>query len=223
MRKYATNASSELRLAYGQELIIGLRIMDETAPLADALEEVQATLETRLDERLGADATLTRARVALRFADYTLDRMIRGVRRHTELLDGGRVGPLTQATFPDGLVAETVPTGERQERRARALCARVRELGVANADALRTQALEPLAAAVETFAKSRANYDAALEDVETRFARERLARDAHRLQVERTMGHVRALFPDDPTIRELFFPDVSRSSRAKDEPTGDEA
>ena len=52
MRKYATNASSELRLAYGQELIIGLRVIDDTAPLADALQEVQETLETRLDERL---------------------------------------------------------------------------------------------------------------------------------------------------------------------------
>jgi hypothetical protein len=223
MRKYATNASSELRLAYGQELIIGLRVIDDTAPLADALQEVQETLETRLDERLAADATLTRARVALRFADYTLDRMIRGVRRHAELLDGGRVGPLTTAVFPDGLVAETVPTGERQERRARALLARVHELGTANAETLRAQMLEPLAAAVETFAKSRASYDAAFEDVETRFARERLARDAHRLQVERTMAHVRALFPDDPSMRELFFPDVSRSSRAKDEPPVEEA
>lgn len=221
MRKYPEQAGSEIRIAYGRELILGLETHAETKPLADAMRVAQDALLARYTERVADEETLTRARVTLRFADHALDRAVRVLRRQAELLDGGRVGPLTLAVFPDGLVAETAPTGEHQERRARALVARVRELTVAHADALRAQALDALVIALDAFSTARAAYDTANASVSSRFAKERLARDAHRIQLQRTIGEMTTLFPDDRAMRDLFFPDVRTPGPRAPEPEDD--
>lgn len=216
MRKYGIRAASAVRLAYGEELVMGLEQREETRSVAEAMRAVQDALALRASEREAADKALARARVALRFADYELDQAIRTLRRHAEVADGGRVGALSQAVFPDGVVAETVPTGARQLRRARALVARVQELGSKGAEALRAQGGLAIADAVEGFAKAQASYEAASEAVSTAFAREQRARDEHRTQVERVIGHMRAIYPGDPALCDVFFPEV-RTASARDE------
>lgn len=208
MRNYRRDLASEGRIDYGRELTLALEQVDATRPLAAAMGAAQAELEEAAMVRADAEVGLARERVKLRFAEHALEGAIRTLHRRAGVADGGRQGPIVDALFPDGLVAETVPVGERQEKRAIALLGRLERL--TGGDALRAEAMGELATAVRGFTGARAAFEQARATHAARFAAEVQVRDAHRLQVERVFGQLRTLYPDDAPRRALFVPTAPR-------------
>ncbi len=219
MRKYSKRSSSEIRIAYGIELIAGLETFDATKELAQTLRPVNDELKALRDARSQKEHERATRRAALRAAEYHLDQGVRSFARAVEIADGGRRGSTYQAVFPGGMAPLIAPEGRRQVEPAAKFLERLRALKTPSLEATRAEWLPRLEAALQSFQDAVRAYDVVASELAQLFAQELLVRDEHELAVERLIGHVRAQFPRDSALREVIFPFVGarRSGEVEDE------
>lgn len=208
MRKYRASAASPIRVDYGVELIAGLLLFTETSGYAPSFESLNEELDASYTSRQAKRKPLVKARVALRFANYEVDQLIRSAARAAEIADGGRRGPIFQATFPEGVGPVVAPDGARQIPPTAALVDRITRSRVASIDPYRAEWLPKLQAGLAKLQAAAAAYDAARKDYLAAFADELALRQDHLLAVDRLIGLVRAAFPHDRARQDLVFPAV---------------
>jgi hypothetical protein len=219
MRKYRTDAATPLRLDYGVELAAGLTLFPETAPFAAPFIALNTELETAYEDRLHKRKPLAIARVALRHENYRTDQLLRSAARAAEIADGGRRGPIFEATFPDGLRPVVTPEGARQIAPTRDLIDRLGKSRVAGIDAYRKEWLPKLATALASLEKAAALLDAATRAHRDAFTTELALRDQHLVAVDALMGQVKAVFPRDKDRQDLVFPIVEEGNASAPEPS----
>lgn len=222
MKKYRVDASSAVRHEYGVDLIAGLRMFPETAPLADAFEPQNVELHEADERRRAARVPMLVARAQLRVANHLTDAAVRSLARAAEIADGGRRGPLHSALFPNGLAEIVAPVGARQVAAVEALAKRLANSRTAGIDPLRAEWAPKLDASLATLRTATAAYDSARAVVADAFAKEIALRDAHFVALDSVIGHVRATFPNDRTKQDAIFPQTDYGHASADAATDDE-
>ncbi len=219
VRKYSKKASSDVRVAYGVELIAGLETFDSSRELAKSLLPINDELKKLRDDRAKKEHERAVQRARLRSSEYKLDQAVRSFARAVEIADGGRKGSTYAAVFPDGVTPLIAPQGRGQVAPAEKFLERVRTLKNATLESVRAEWLPKIESAATEFNAAIGAYDAAARELSQIFARELVVRDEHELSVERIMGHVKALFPRDPGLRDVIFPFIGsrRSGDAEDD------
>jgi hypothetical protein len=189
------------------------------APLSEKLgasTQALALAQTGYDM---AKQKLIAARVEVQYADYTSDRHVRTLQRIVELADGVKKGRLATAIFPEGVTPIIRSAGATQVSEMRALEGRLEAIG---------SQWESAASERAKLASERQRYEAALavrraadEAVEDMRAR----RDAAKVQFLDTYAQVtaqvKAAFPRDHAMQDLFFDDLSNRGPAESDSCSD--
>lgn len=212
MRNYRSSAGSQVRIDYGIALVRGLSNFDETREQGTAFKVLNDELDAAYTSRIALRRPWLAARQDVRFGDYNADVAIRSFQRVTEVADGGRRGPLSQALLPDGVSPVVAPSGAGQLPALVSLIDRVTNSRAAGVDAVRDAELPKLTAARTQLEAAVAAYKSARDAYNAAFSAERAIRDEHRLAVDALMGTVRSRFPGDKQRQDVIFPDVAVSS-----------
>lgn len=206
MRNYRTKVGTESRLDYGLELVEGLKLFPETAPLATDFEQLHTELEQAHEARRGLRKPLVKARVKLRLANFTTDQVIRACAKAAELADGGRRGPIFDIVFPSGLSPVIAPMGARQIKPTEQLRDRLDKAKHPGVVTFAQEWKPKIEAALTQLTTAAATHLAARKAHDSAFQTEVALRDEHRRSIDRLMGLVRAAFPGDRTRQDLVFP-----------------
>lgn len=160
------------------------------------------------------------ARVDVKYADYAADNGVRMAKRGAEMADGKPSGPIASALMPGGVTPIIKPVGATQVNEMRDLEGRYDTLagsfGEAHAEkakitALRTtyeEALEARRAAGQKASDLRAKRNFIKEDFLTVYAE--------------IGARVRAEFPRDRAMQDLFFDEVRTDAADAADDTADE-
>lgn len=198
-------------------------------PENPVLVELSATLTGATAALSTAQSTYTQAvvalippRVAVKYADYVSDKVVRAAQRAAETADGEKNGKVAAAAFPDGVTPIVRPIGQAQCTQMRALEGRLEAAvsiwsgAVAEKSKVTDERVKYEAAlaarrtAMETAADLRAKRDAAKEDFLDIYAA--------------TGGRVKEQFPRNRAMQDLFFDRVADAVVVDDESdAGDEA
>ncbi|MDC3952632.1 hypothetical protein KEG38_02190 [Polyangium jinanense] len=211
MRKYRSNASSTVRYEYGVELAAGLSSFPEMASAAADIQTINEALAVQHDKRHALHVPVIRTRAALRFGEYSVERVIRLALRAAEMEDGGRRGRICASVFPKGSRPILAPVGKRQVKPLRELVERLANSKVVGIDAYRAAWLPKLQAALASFEAAVAAHLSALTAHDEAFKLEVALREAHHDTVDRIMGQVRAAFPRDRVTQDVIFPAVEEA------------
>ncbi len=189
--------------------------------LADKMLTSQQALADKQTAYLQAVHSIIFARVDVKYADFTADNGVRMAQRAAELADGKVGGSIAGRLYPGGVTPIIKPVGATQVNEMRDLEGRY--------DAV--IALWPEAAAEkQKLVTLRTSYEEALES--RRAAKQRASdlRAARNLAKEDFLtvyaeiaARVRAEFPRDRKMQDLFFDDVSADVDDAGEDTSDEA
>lgn len=212
MRNYPSYSSSEVRIGYGIALIRGLQNFAETRSLAKQLQKHNDELADAFQRREQLHRPWLEARQDVRFCDYNADEALRVFKAKLGVADGGRRGALSQAIFPDGVMAVVGPSGAAQLPVLTALIERVKNARQSGIDPVRDEELPKLEAAEDALKKAVAAYQVARDAYHAAFAKEQALRDEHRLAVTAIMGTVQSLFPADKRRQDVIFPEPSVAS-----------
>ncbi|MDI3286437.1 hypothetical protein [Polyangium sp. 15x6] len=212
MRKYRSNASSTVRYEYGVELAAGLSSFPELTSAAADIQSVNEALAAQHDKRRALHVPVIRTRAALRFGEYSVERVIRLSLRAAEMEDGGRRGRICASVFPKGSRPILAPVGKRQLKPLRELVERLENSKVAGIDAYRGAWLPKLQAALASFEAAVAAHLSALTAHDEAFKLEVALREAHHDAVDRIMGQVRAAFPRDRVTQDVIFPALEEAA-----------
>ncbi|MDI1447418.1 hypothetical protein [Polyangium sp. 6x1] len=214
MRKYRSNASSTVRFEYGVELAAGLSSFPEMAAAAADIQTVNDALAAQHDKRRVLHVSVVRTRAALRFGEYSVERIIRLALRAAEMEDGGRRGRICASVFPKGSKPVLAPVGKRQVKPLRELVERLENSKASGIEAYRGAWLPKLKAALVSFEAAVAVHLAALSAHDEAFKLEVALREAHHDTVDRIMGQVRAAFPRDRVTQDVIFPALAEADAA---------
>jgi hypothetical protein len=167
-----------------------------------------------------------KARVALRFANFTTDQAIRSCARAAEIADGGRRGPIFNALFPKGVGPVVAPMGARQIKPTEQLVDRMSKSKHTAVIPFAAEWIPKLQAPLATLTAAAAAHKSARATHDDAFREEVSLRDEHRRSVDRLMGETRAAFPGDRSRQDLVFPAVDEGSTPAnqddaDAPAGD--
>jgi hypothetical protein len=189
--------------------------------LAATLEAATAALASAQNDYVAAVMALIARRVAVRFADFASDRVVRSVQRQAENADDKKNGKIASALFPNGVTPIVRPVGQTQVNEMRSLEGRLDAAEGSWPDALTHKAkvtaerekyeatLDERKAAMATVADLRAKRDAAKEDFLDIYAA--------------TAGRVKAEFPRDRDMQDLFFDKIASAAVDDEEEDDDEA
>ncbi|TKC99656.1 hypothetical protein [Polyangium fumosum] len=219
MRKYRSNVSSAVRLAYGIELAAGLSQFPETTAAANEIRAINDALGAQEDKRHALHVPVIETRAALRFAKLSAERVIRTSLRAAEIADGGRRGRICACLFPKGLRPVVLPMGKRQVKPLKELVERLHNAHVAGIDAYRAVWAPKLDAALATLEATVDAHGTALAAHDEAFQVELALRDAHHDVVDKVIGIVRAAFPRDRDLQDVLFPIVEVSRRRENAST----
>ena len=211
MRSYRSNAASDIRIEYGIELVEGLALFPELSSAASEINTINGALSARYESRRALRIPVLRTRAALRFAEYSVERVVRSALRAAEIEDGGRRARICASIFPKGSNPILKPVGKRQVKPLKDLVERLEKSQVAGIDAYRAAWLPKLKDALVSFEVAVATHLAALAAYDDVFKAELALRDAHHDTVDRSMGQVRAAFPRDRALLDVLFPPVDES------------
>jgi hypothetical protein len=212
MQNYRPSASTESRLDYGLELVAGLQLFPETQDLAPGFDQLNTELSQAHDARRAHRAPLVKARVAVRFANFTTDQAIRSCAKAAEIADGGRRGPIFDALFPKGVGPVVAPMGVRQIKPTEDLIDRLAKSKHSAVIPFAAEWTPKLEAALATLTAAAAALEAARATHDDAFRDEVGLRDEHRRRVDRLMGETRAAFPGDRVRQNLVFPVLEEAS-----------
>ncbi|TKD12804.1 hypothetical protein [Polyangium fumosum] len=206
MRKYRSNASSTVRFEYGVELAAGLACFPEMASATADIQAANDSLAAQHDKRRDLHVPVVQTRAALRFGEYSVERIVRLALRAAEMEDGGRRGRICASVYPKGLKPILTPVGKSQIKPVRELVERLENSKVANIEGYRAAWLPKLKAALASFEATVAAHLVALAAHDEAFKLEVALRDAHHDTVDRIMGQVRTAFPRDRVTQDVMFP-----------------
>jgi hypothetical protein len=117
MRSVKPATASDSMLDLGSYHLAALAQSEGTKPLASAFQPVQDALQTAATARVQAEKAMTVPRVAVRFAENAMEKVIRQVSLLAHAADNNATsGPAFKALFPkpNGLGAELRPIGASQ-------------------------------------------------------------------------------------------------------------
>jgi len=211
MRSYRSNAASDVRIEYGIELGEGLALFPETASAASEIGTLNGALAIEHDKRRALRIPVLRTRAALRFAEFSVERVVRSALRAAEIEDGGRRARICASLFPKGSNPILKPVGKKQLKPLKDLVERLEKSKVAGIDAYRAVWLPKLKDALASFETAVAAHLAALSVYDDVFKTELALRDAHHDAVDRIMGQVRTAFPRDRALQDVLFPPVDEA------------
>ncbi|MDI3290822.1 hypothetical protein [Polyangium sp. 15x6] len=215
MRKYRPNVSSTVRFEYGVDLAAGLSQFPETAAAASDIRAVNDALGAQHDKRRALRIPVVETRAALRFAEFSAERVIRSSLRAAEIEDGGRRGRLCACLFPKGLRPVVIPMGKRQVKPLKELVDRLQNAKLVGIDGYRAAWLPKLLTALSTLEGAVAAHLEALAAHDEAFKVELALRDAHHDAVDKVIGVVRAAFPRNRELQDVIFPVVEGSRKAE--------
>ena len=213
MRLYRLSASTEIRVAYGIGLAVGLGFFPETEGAVPEVETITDDLDSAYTARVALRKPQVKARMQLQRAEYHVDQTIRIFSRMTESTEGGRRGPLFAALLPDGLAAVVAPTGRRQIKPTEALIARLDHCNLPGAEELRSEWKPKLQAALKGLTDAAAAFESASAAYVAAFGKELGLRAEHRRLVQKCIGVVRMAFPGDKLRQDLVFPVIEDPRR----------
>jgi len=218
LRKYRVNASSEIRVEYGIELVAGLHFFVDTASLAPSFEALNSSLDSAHTTRRALRKPLLEKRAAFRFAHYDTDQTIRSFFRAVEIADGGRRGgPLSTALFSQGLGPVVAPYGTRQIEPTEDLINRLKLCKLPGSAELIATWLPKLEASLAKLKSAAAALSHARDAYVDAFKQELALRNEHFHTIDKLMGLVRAAFPADRARQDLVFPAVDTSDDIEDD------
>lgn len=189
--------------------------------LASTLGAATGNLDTAQKAYAAAVLALIPKRVAVKYADHVSDKVVRGVQRQAEIADDKKGGKIGAAIFPGGVTPIIRPVGNTQVIEMRALEGRLEAAGALWPSAMAEKgkimaeriayetALTERRTAMETAADLRAKRDAAKEDFLDVYAA--------------TAARVKAEFPRDRPMQDLFFDRVTDAVVADADDADDEA
>ena len=222
MRKYRSNAASDVRFEYCVELAAGLAQFPETSSAALEIEAVNDALDSQHQMRRALRVPVVKTRAAMRFAEYNAERTIRTALRAAEIEDGGRRGRICTAVFPKGSTPIITPAGRAQVKPMKELVDRLQHAKVPGIEAYRNGWLPRLEAALAGLQAAIAAHESAFAAHDDAFKAELALRDAHHDAVDRAMGIVRAAFPRDRELQDVIFPVLETATpKGQDVPVED--
>ncbi len=178
--------------------------------LGDATQKLKAAQDAYL---LGVGAILP-TRVEVTFQNFVSDNRVRQTLRKAELFDGRANGPASSMVFPNGVTPIIKPVGATQVKEMRDMEGRLEAAGAIWPEALSEKA------EIGTF---RDNYEKALEArraagqtaSDLRAVRNAVKEDFLMVYVT-SANRVKALFPRDRVMQDLFFDEVRSRSVSED-------
>lgn len=187
--------------------------------LTATLAAARGTLTASQDAYAKAISEIVHTRAEVRFADYIADKGVRSAIRAAEDADGRKNGKIVSMLAPQGITPIIKPVGATQVKEMHDLEGRLEAAAGAWAGALATRA---------EITTLRTNYEAALENrraATQKASNARATRDAAKedfldVYAEIT-ARVKAEFPRDRPMQDLFFDAVSEDG-APAEDAGDD-
>ena len=220
MRNYNEKAGSLARVMYGDDLVMGLGLFEETNDEGKALAELTDAMFEGALTVLKLERAQAKARAAVRIAEYEVQQLARRCMNDAKNADGGSAGLAVKELFPDGLDAVIRPRGASQHKAGEELLGRLAgassQGGKSVADAWRAS----LSSAISDLADTLASRDEADKDLHDTYAKLAAQGAAHRREVDRLMGIVRAAFPQDRVRQDAVFPERPRRAKKADTPEG---
>lgn len=178
----------------------------DLVPLAAKMTEITAPLDKASKAYEDAKGAIVEARVDVKFADHITDAELQNFIRRIELADGKAAGPLFKVIAPEGKTALVKPFGQKQ------LDVLVDLLGKLNALA---PTWAGAAQEITTFEGLRQSYkdaltarDAAWQTARNLRVARNLAKEAFIAGYLETSFKVKALYPQDRKMQDLFFDEV---------------
>jgi hypothetical protein len=191
--------------------------------LAARMDSAGAILDDVQAKYIASVKTIVRSRVDVRFADWSSDNVIRMAQRAAEIADGKVGGTIASRLYPGGITPIIKPIGATQVQEMRDLESRYEVLS----------ATWPQAASEkDKITTARKSYEDALgarRDALQNAGNARTARDLAKedfLSVySEIASRVKAEFPRDRKMQDLFFDEVSSAGQdtPADEPTAEAA
>lgn len=182
--------------------------------LADKLGEATAALVTAQSAYAAAVTTLVVLRVEVKYADFTADEGVRMAIRVADLADGKAGGRISSHLFPGGVTPIIKPVGDTQIVAMRALETRYDDVASSfPAAADEKQKLVMLRTQYETALTAR---KAGMETASNLRAARNLAKEDYLDVYNEAASRVRAAFPRDRRMQELFFDKVRADSEVEE-------
>ncbi|HEV8325479.1 MAG TPA: hypothetical protein VG389_27970 [Myxococcota bacterium] len=195
---------SHVILPLGEFHVAALQQTPETQGMVAAFQTTQTTLLTAARATEDAARALVGPRVAVRFAEYALEQVLRSTANAAHDADNNQsTGPAFRSVFPGGLEAETSPRGASQLRSAADV--RTRLANQPAAAGLRATFLPRLDAAIADFGTKLDTRTAAGRALGEAQAAESGARESWVAHYDGNAGAVRNLFPRNRARQELYF------------------
>lgn len=215
MRKYRSNASTEVRVEFGIDLAEGLRSFAETENLAPEVDMATSALEETAEERRKQRPPWIRARAHLRFQEFQTDMLLRQAGNDAEVADGGRRGPIFNVVFPDGISEAVEPAGQKQLGASQKVYDRLVHSTHPNIGAYRDKWQPKLAAQIAKLQAAADQYNALKQQDSELAKQENAQKDAHALLIDKIAGHLRAIFPNDAKRQNAIFPASAKEANKK--------
>jgi hypothetical protein len=201
-----SSMASTLLLGLGRFHLAALAQSPATRGLAAAFQPTQDALAAAHGAREQAEEALATPRVAARFSEFALERVIRQVALLAHTADNNTdSGPAFRGLFPDGLDAELRPRGAAQLAAAAGLRARLG--GQPAAAGVKAQVAEALDAAIALLGASLEARQAAERALGIARANEDGARETFVAAYDSNAGAIRQMFPRQRAQQDLHFDD----------------
>jgi hypothetical protein len=212
--------SSNSLLGLGRFHLAAIEQTPETQPLAAGFQSVYDALLTAKQARENADVALALPRVALTFAEWALEQVLRELAYTAHGADHSTAGgSVFAALFPKNLDAEIRPRGAAQLASAKAVSERL--VNQPAAAGLRETFSQRLVTAINDFSSKLTARDRALESLGLARAKEEGAKETFVAAYDSNAGAIRALFPRNRPRQDLYF-DVFRARVTASDPIADD-
>lgn len=188
--------------------------------LGGTLAQARKSLAAAQHAYVEAVSEIVHTRAEVRFADFKADKGVRASLRKAEDADDGKGGKIASIAFPDGVTPIIKPVGATQVKAMEDLEGRLEAL---------SGTWDAAAAELASIKKLRSQYEAALKqrrEAGQNASNKKAARDAAKedyLDVyAQIAARVKAEYPRDRTMQDIFFDTVSDAGSPIEESGTDE-
>jgi hypothetical protein len=216
-KKLHPRAPTESFVKQGVEQEIRFAAVPECAEMVSPISAVTSLVRTALANRQARELALIPIRVRCDFADSAWGRAVRATASATEI-EVGKKSPAYREMFPDGITPLVVRSGKPLLKNADWFLIHLRTCKMPGAERVLEQWKPKLQQARDALAAALADRKAADAALALARQEEQGARREFNRTIDRMIGQIRLLFPEDRARQDLLFPSLSaRSNESGDE------
>jgi hypothetical protein len=211
-KKLNLNSPTESFVKQGEELEIRCGALPECVPMVESVKATTSIVRNAMATRQVREHEIIPIRVRCDFADSGWDQTVRAAASATEIQTGGKKGPVYREMFPNGLTPLIIRSGEPQLQVADSFLRHLTSCKAQGAETVIAEWRPKLQQARDTLASALADRKTAEAALALAREDEQGAKREFSRSIDKMIGQIRQLFPENRVRQDLIFPSLVESS-----------